>query len=148
MAFRWLARRQNRGIPPSPYPTPNSSPSGYGYGMNSQPYGGGGLWRSILGGLGFGAGAAAGEYAIDRFLHSNREPTSTMDDNDPASSQGQNFGGDNFGIASGTDPGVGGWSDSSNDQSGTNTISGDFGVSDGGNDDGWDDSSGGGGTDV
>jgi uncharacterized protein len=53
-----------------PYLSQNAPAAGYSYGAGPQAYaGGGGWWSSIMSGLGFGAGAAAGQYAADRFLH-------------------------------------------------------------------------------
>lgn len=140
---------------------PNQNAPGYGSGAGPQSYGGrGGLWGSILSGLGFGAGAAAGEYALDRFLdRGGRQTQEVQPDETPVDQSGNgpdNLGGDDFGISGGNQD-SGGWADTSGDQSASdgdqssgNDDSGDFGQSDNGGDDGgWDDSSGGGGgTDV
>jgi hypothetical protein len=141
---------------------PNQNGPGYGYGAGPQPYGGGrgGLWGSILSGLGFGAGAAAGEYALDRFLDRGGRQTQDIPPGETPTDQSangpDNLGGDDFGMSGGNQD-SGGWTDNggdqsaaSGDQSAGNDNSGDFGMSDGGgNDGGWDDSSGGrGGADV
>jgi hypothetical protein len=139
-------------------PSPNqNTPAGYGYGAGSQPYsGGGGWWGSILSGLGLGAGAAAGEYAVDRFLNRGERQSPDFKMGDAPANPPDNLGGDDFGMNSGGQDSSG-WTDSGGDQSAAggdqsagNDSGGDFGMPDsGGNDGGWDDSSGGsGGTNV
>lgn len=143
-----------------PYPSQNAPAGGYSYGAGPQPYaGGGGWWSSIMSGLGLGAGAAAGQYAADRFLHrgDDQQKDSQIGDQpvSPPDNTPNNLGGDDFGIGGGNQA-SGGWADSRADQpaSGDEQPAGNdsdsaFGMSPGdGNDGGWDDSSGGGGTDV
>jgi uncharacterized protein len=145
----------------APYPSQNA-PAGYSYGAGPQPYAGGGgsWWSSIMSGLGFGAGAAAGQYAADRFLHrgDDQQRDSQIGEQPviPPDNAPDNLGGDDFGIGGGNQA-SGGWTDSGADQSASggeqpagNDSDSAFGMSQGdGNDGGWDDSSGGdGGTDV
>jgi len=120
-------------------PTPGMSPPGYsGWG--------GGLLSSVLGGLGFGAGAAAGQYAADRFLgRGEREEPAQPEISELPSGSGDLGGGD-FGVQPG-DNSSGGWDDSGQTSASPGPDD-DFGPS-GSDDGGWDDSSGsGGGVDV
>ena len=122
-------------------PAPGMPPAGY------SGWGGGGLLSSVLAGLGFGAGAAAGERVVDRFLgREDRGESAQPEITEPPSSSGD-LGGDDFGVHPG-DNSSGGWDDSGGQTSASPGPDDDFGA--GGSDDGgWDDSSGsGGGEDV
>jgi hypothetical protein len=114
-------------------PVPGMSPAGYG-GW------GGGLLGSVLAGLGFGAGAAAGERVVDRFLGGEERGEPVQQEVQDLPSGAGNLGGDTFGVQPG-DSASGGWDDQ---QSATGAPDDDFGAS-GSDDGGWDDSSGGGG---
>ncbi len=124
---------------------PSAGGGSFGLGAPTAGYGGRGILGSVLAGLGFGAGAAAGERAIDHFLGREREQPSDFDV--PQSSSGAgDLGGDVFGVQPG-ESSSGGWEDSGDQSTGANG-SGDWDAS-GSGDGGWDDSSGGqGGTDV
>jgi hypothetical protein len=104
--------------------------------------GGGGLLSSVLGGLGFGAAAAAGQRVMDRFLGGGqREEPMQPDIQQPPSGSGD-LGGDAFGVQPGGGS-SGGWEDP-----GDRTSAGagpDDNIGAGDSDGGWDDSSGGGG---
>jgi uncharacterized protein len=125
-------------------PAPGTPPAGY---TGTPPAGysrwGGGLLGSILAGLGFGAGAAAGERVMDRFLGHDERATPVQPEVQELPSDSGNLGGDDFGVQSG-DNSSGGWEGAGGQQSASSDPGGDFGTdgSDGG---GWDDSSGGGG---
>jgi uncharacterized protein len=120
-------------------PIPGSPSAGYG------GWGGGGLLSSVLAGLGFGAGAAAGERVVDRFL--GREETGgpvSPEIQDPSPASGD-LGGDAFGMQPG-DSSSGGWQDSG-DQTSASAGSDDDSGTGGPDDGGWDDDSSGGGGD-
>ena len=162
-----LSRMRRRAAYPvqyrnAPYPSGSAPAGGYSYGAGPQPYAGagGGWWSSIMSGLGFGAGAAAGQYAADRFLHRGEDQRQGSQIGDqpvnPPDNAPDNLGGDDFGMGGGNSA-SGGWTDpgvnqpaSGDDQPAANDSDSAFGMSPGdGNDGGWDDSSGGGGgTDV
>jgi hypothetical protein len=122
-------------------PAPGMPPAGY------SGWGGGGLLSSVLAGLGFGAGAAAGERAVDRFLgRGDRGDSAQPEITEPPPSSG-NLGGDDFGVQPGNSS-SGGWDDSGDQTSAGSGPDDDFGASNS-DDGGWDDSSGsGGGVDV
>jgi tetratricopeptide repeat protein len=144
LLIRWLARRRSASMARS-YPNPGAPQSGAGFGYGGAPQSagyGGGLWGSILSGLGFGAGAAAGGYAVDRLLHPDRTQGEMANDNLPEDTS-SNLGGNDFGVTGGNDPGSSEWSDQGSNQAGD---ANDFDIS-GGDGGGWDDS-GSGGTDV
>ena len=124
-------------------PAPGMPPAGY----SGSGWGGGGLLSSVLAGLGFGAGAAAGGRIVDRFLgREDRGESAQPEITEPPSSSG-NLGGDDFGVQPG-DSSSGGWDDSGGQTSASPGPDDDFGPS-GSDDGGWDDSSGsGGGEDV
>lgn len=106
-------------------------------------YGGGGLLSSVLAGLGFGAGAAAGERAVDRMFGREREEAPAQPEIQEPSSGPADLGGDEFGVQPG-ESSSGGWEDS-----GASSNPGDDFDAGNAGDGGWDDSSGsGGGTDV
>ncbi|MBV8358321.1 MAG: tetratricopeptide repeat protein [Deltaproteobacteria bacterium] len=118
-------------------PAPGMPPAGY------SGWGGGGLLSSVLAGLGFGAGAAAGERAVDRFLgREDRGGSAQPEIMEPPSSSGD-LGGNDFGVQPG-DNSSGGWDDSGDQTNASPGPNDDFGPS-GSGDGGWDDSSGGGG---
>jgi hypothetical protein len=121
-------------------PTPGMPPAGYsGWG--------GGLLSSVLAGLGFGAGAAAGEQMVDRFLDREEKGNPVQPEIQELPSDSGDLGGDVFGVQPG-DSSSGGWEDSDDQKSASPGPDDDFSA--GGSDDGgWDDSSsGGGGVDV
>jgi uncharacterized protein len=125
----------DRGVSGGPVSPGPAMPGGYG------GWGGGGLLSSVLAGLGFGAGAAAGERVIDRVMGGEQRSEPMQPEiQDPSSGSG-NLGGDEFGVQSG-DSSYGGWQDSG-DQTAASPDNG-FGGGDS-SDGGWDDSSGGGG---
>ena len=113
-------------------PAPGMPPPGFG------GWGGGGLLSSVLAGLGFGAGAAAGERAIDRFLGGGSQEGPAQPEVQELPSGSGDLGGDAFGVQPG-DSASGGWDDNASTAS-----SADPGTS-GSDDGGWDDSSSGGG---
>lgn len=117
-------------------PVPGMSPAGYSGG-------GGGLLSSVLSGLGFGAGAAAGGYAVDRLLNREGRAEPAQPEIQELPSGSGNLGGDDFGVQPG-DNSSGGWDDSGDQQSASPGPGDDFGAS-GSDDGGWDDSSGSGG---
>jgi uncharacterized protein len=117
-------------------PAPGMPPAGYG-GW------GGGLLSSVLAGLGFGAGAAAGERVMDRFLGRDERATPVQPEIQELPSDSGNLGGDDFGVQPG-DTSSGGWGDAGDQQKASPDPGDDFGT-DGSDDGGWDDSSGGGG---
>ncbi len=103
--------------------------------------GGGGLWNSILAGLGFGAGVAAGEYAVDRLLGggAGRGAEAAEPPVQPPATDSDDLGGEDFGVQSG-DASTGGWEDQADQQSAgwdDDEFAGDAGDGSGG----WDDSS-------
>jgi hypothetical protein len=120
-------------------PIPGSPSTGYG------GWGGGGLLSSVLAGLGFGAGAAAGERVVDRFLgrEATGGPVSPEIQESPSASG--DLGGDVFGMQPG-DSSSGGWQDSGDQTSASSGSDDDFGAA-GSDDGGWDDGSSGGGGD-
>jgi len=152
----WRARRRS-SVPSRNYNdvAPGGGAAGPWPGMHSSGYGGGGFLRSVLGGLGFGAGAAAGERAMDRFFGREQQGPTQQEISDPSSDSG-NLGGDAFGVQPG-ESSSGGWEDSG-DQSNVSSNPDDLGASDSGDggwgdssssgDGGWDDSSSGGKQDV
>jgi uncharacterized protein len=103
-------------------------------------WGGGGLLGSVLAGLGFGAGVAAGERVVDRLL-GGEQSNDPMPDSQQPLSGGGDLGGDDFGVQPGGSS-SGGWGDGG-DQANASPDD-DFGAGDS-SDGGWDDSSGGGG---
>jgi len=110
----------------APYPSQNA-PGGSSYGAGPQPYaGGGGWWSSIMSGLGLGAGAAAGQYAVDRFLHrgDDQPRDSQIGDQpvDPQNNAPDNLGSDDFGMGGGNQA-SGGWTASGGDQSASGATS-------------------------
>jgi uncharacterized protein len=115
-------------------------------GMPSAGYSGwgGGLLGSVLAGLGFGAGAAAGEQMVDRFLGREERETPVQPEIQELPSDSGNLGGDDFGVQSG-DSSSGGWEDAGDQQSASPGPDDDFGTDGSDDDGGWDDSSGGGG---
>jgi uncharacterized protein len=120
-------------------PTPGMSPAGY------SGWGGGGLLSSVLAGLGFGAGAAAGEQVVDRFLGRGGQGEPAQPEITEMPSDSGNLGGDDFGVQPG-DSSSGGWNDSGDQKSASPGPGDDFGQSTS-DDGGWDDSSGSGGDD-
>lgn len=117
-------------------PAPGMPPAGYSRW-------GGGLLSSILAGLGFGAGAAAGEQVVDRFLGHEERANPAQPEIQELPSDSSNLGGDDFGVQPG-DNSSGGWGDAGDQQSASPGPDDDFGTN-GSDDGGWDDSSGGGG---
>ena len=114
------------------------------------------MLSSVLAGLGFGAGAAAGGYAVDRILgREGRGDPAQPEIQEPPSDSG-GLGGDDFGVQPG-DSSSGGWGDSGDQKSASPGPGEDFGQNSSddsgwddssnseGDDGGWDDSSGGGG---
>jgi hypothetical protein len=73
-----------------------------------------------MSGLGLGAGAAAGQYAADRFLHrgDDQQRDSQIGDQpvDPQNNAPDNLGSNDFGMGGGNQD-SGGWTDSGADQS-------------------------------
>ncbi len=119
------------GAAAGPVGVPGQAPVPGGFG------GGGGFFRSILTGLGFGAGIAAGEYAVDKMLGGGSSGQGGAAEAAPLPQDEGNPGAGDFGVRPG-DSSSGGWEEPQDAG-----ADGDFGA--GGGDGGWDDSSGGGG---
>jgi hypothetical protein len=132
---RAAATYGDRSVGAGPSAPGPMTPMGGGYGGW-----GGGLLGSVLAGLGFGAGAAAGERVMDRFLGGERTDQSMPEMQEPTSGAGD-LGGNDFGMQPG-DSSSAGWQDAGDQVSGNPDD--DFGAGDS-SDGGWDDSSGGGG---
>jgi uncharacterized protein len=120
--------------------SPGSGPSVGGYGGGGY---GGGLLSSVLGGLGFGAAAAAGQRVMDRVLGGEQRDEPTQPEIQQSPSASDDLGGDAFGVQPG-EGSSGGWEDSRDQTSASPDAPDDLGGGDSGNG-GWDDSSGGGG---